>query len=42
VGGNSNFPEIGGNVLFCVNRGEIQNFESMTKKGHQKFWRMRN
>ena len=22
-------------------RGEIQNFESMTKNGHEKFWRMK-
>ena len=42
VGGNNNFPEmIGVNVWKQRNQGEMQYFQSMTKKGHQKFWRMK-
>jgi len=25
-----------------VKKGEIRNYESMTKKGHQKFWWMKH
>ena len=38
--GNNNFPETGEKCTETgKRRGKIQNCESMTKKGHQKFWR---
>jgi len=35
------FKKVGRKKLFSENKGEILNFESMTKKGHQKFWWMK-
>ena len=36
-GGNENVSEIWGNGLKERKEGEIKIFQSMTKKGHQKF-----
>src|SRR6218665_2333276 len=35
------FAKQGGNVLKQGKQGEIRNLWSMTKKSHQKFWRMK-